>query len=239
MKRVVGLMVVVVMGIPCLAPAEEDQEAVKAPPKWSLGAGIGFGGSSSAYCLGLGCLGGVPTLPPGGLGSIGGYGGSWTPQGRILLERQLSRSLALMIDGSASYTSSESSTSDLSNTSSNLGVGLGLRWLLNPDGAVEVSIAATLSGYWSTWDYWLMDLSSSKLDVYSYTVSAGVGLVLERKLLDNLYLRLESNLVRLGYSWFEYKNTWVDTRVVSSKSSSHSFNAGVALSPSIQLRLTF
>jgi hypothetical protein len=147
-----------------------------------------------------------------------------------------------VFDGSFSYWKGISSGAL---DASNKGVGLSIGWrrLFNPGGVVEVSAIGVLTGNWNFSDFWGTSTTDQTTTVYtysfySYSFGLLVGLVLERKLLDNLYLRLESSLGQVSYNWSEYKGTNTSTQETS-RSGSGGLSAGLALSPAIQLRMVF
>jgi hypothetical protein len=216
----------------------EDQ----ALPRWSIGAGIGLGGWSLGYGQ-LGCL----ASSSGGLSSSGssvGLGCGWSPQGSVLVEFQLSRRSALVFDGTFSYMKPVSS--NLTDTSAKGGgLSLGWRQLLNPGGVIEISVVGVLAGDWHALDsgYQIINNEDDSTIVhrfhqYSYDVGVRVGLVLERKLIDNLYLRLESSIGQMSYFWSESRYTSLDTQKVS-RSGAGGLSVSLAISPAIQLRMTF
>jgi len=198
--------------------------------RWSIGAGLGH-----------------PSIPI--ILSSAGYGsngvapayGSYAPSASTMLERVITRRLALMVRGSAKVnltSQGEASLGDPSSQALDLSVQGGPRWLVNPDGPVEVSIYGLLSTGLSRWQFSSPYDPDQSLTSRSYSVGADLGLVTERELMDDLYLRFQSSVLRSGYTWAEapeYSGDPAQPRLGVASG----FSAGVALSPSVELRLAF
>jgi len=257
MRRVLPAVLTAVLFLAARGAFADEPEATQKTdrtPVWSVGAGIGFGVS---YVYGMsgygGSLGGMVTDEAlAGLGSTTGYGGLGygclgcgfgMPQGMVLVERLLGESAALMLRVSAGTSDREYGTANLSwaykRETTNLGIDAGLRWIFNPGGIVEVATYISLGGSWYWSEYTSLGGSGDwwKSDGYSYSIGLTAGLVLERELLDRLYLRLTSSLAGLSYSWSESKYT--DSEGPEPKSNSNTITGGLVFSPAIQLRFLF
>jgi hypothetical protein len=157
----------------------------------------------------------------------------------------LNRSFALLLKLEGSYSETESGYSD--NKIGEVGVAAGVRWILNPGGFVEVSLYSVFGGSW------VFGKSESKpnppvntSDTYGYDIGLGVGFAVEKKLLDNLYLRFETLVGRFGY---QYDKQTVSTTLIDlvtnepviDKTHDHdkSIYALLAFSPAIELRMAF
>ncbi len=252
--RLISIYSITIIGCLSLLTAKaysEEEGDTDDRPAWSIGAGIGFG----AYYYPT--YGGIGTPGPAsegsqGLGAAGGLGGyvgdNWysSPNAHVMVEWQFADSLALLFQGGVSYSDNDSSGGNYEYYNVGVSILAGLRWILNPGGAVEVSTYGAFSGSWS---FGFSDIESDfeppenleswvvKNRSISYSLGFHIGLALERKLLDNLYLRLESSLVRVAYGYGENKQTFSDEE--RSTSNSKSFSTGLAFSPAIQLRLAF
>jgi len=219
------------------AKADVEEEADAAGGLWSVGAGMGFsvyGGWTSGTGYGL-------------AGLVSSYYGYYnismpsSPIGKLLVERRLGESWALMFQLSGSYTDNGDSQRVSPELALSLSANLGTRWIINPGGAVEISPYVLLGGGMQEMKEVLVGYKSDGAPVYSdpsgTVIGLGVGLVLERKLIDNLFLRLESLVAEITYSHVEGSTLSTDDKV--SNLAVNRFTADLAFTPSIQLRLTF
>jgi hypothetical protein len=185
---------------------------------WSAGAGISFGTYylGGIYALGEQVnVGSLDGLALGGIGPGGvGLGAS------AFMERRLSDSLWFLFSARAGYGAANYQDSRDS-SSTTLGLELGLRWCLNPGGRIEISPWGTLGGDWQ----WVetegtaLSLLDTRWKSYSYGIGLQIGLALDLRLLDNLYLRLTSSLVGLRYAWSEQRE-WIHAERRSTRSAS-------------------
>jgi len=216
-----GLLLVLSLSLPTYA----SEVAAAVPPQpstddWSIGAGFS-----------------IPGLTYSSVGYVGGLSAvTVAPSTSMALERRLSDTLWLTmgfsgsvstLDDQASLDNGATIVTDTLSTE----VALGLRYLFNPRGAVELSVFGGLSLAYgdSTW-------KSDSEDWTNRTLSYGLvaGLALERRLMDNLYLRFQTTMGNVFYSSVETK---IDGTAGTTNTSQ--FRGGIALSPGIQLRLTF
>jgi hypothetical protein len=211
---------------PLAARAEPDAAPSPAAPQWSLGAGvISFSGSSLV------------------LGSTSAALG--TSQATLLfapqasLERRLGDDTFLLfgVSGTASRqradlpaTAAAQSRADLVQ----LGLSAGVRRLLTPRGApMDVSLVLTgdLGFGRSRQDYTLPTGTVSHQT--AWRVGAAAGLAVDRELVSGLSLRVATSILGVGYTWRRFEAS--DSGV----SSGTGLTAGLALAPSLELRLAF
>ncbi len=215
-----GLLLVLTLSLP--ANAAEEAGAPTRPPAgdWSLGAGI--------------LVPGLTYSPIGHVGSLSAY--TTAPSTSMALERRLRDTLwlTLGVSGSVSTVDDPVSLDNGSTVATNAldaEISAGLRYILNPREAVEVSVFGGLALSWTD-----VDMKTDTEEWTNRTLSYGMvaGLALERRLLDNLTLRLHTTIGNVYYSSVEseVEGTPGTTRL-------NQFRGGVALSPGIQLRLTF
>ncbi len=216
-----GLLLVLTLSLPVHA-AEESGASPPQPAAgdWSLGVGI--------------LVPGLTYSPIGYVGMLSAY--TTAPSTSMALERRLSDTLWLTLGFSGNISSVDDPVS-LDNgatiVSDALGaeVALGLRYLFNPRGAVEVSVFGGLSLSWAD-----VDMKTDSEEWTNRTLSCGLvaGLSLERRLLDNLSLRLQTTIGNVYYSSVESEigGTPGTTRISQ-------LRGGIALTPGLQLRLTF
>ncbi len=231
---------------PCTLLAE-DKKDEGAATSWSIGAGVGFGYYRLPYSS-FGASAGQTGLT----GLAGGVSGInvFSPFGVLLVERQLTKHLCLLFDVAGSYTTWDSDNSDpiveyRSSKSALVNATIGLRWIFNPSGIVEVSGIMSVGALWnydnveqqvaSTDEYG--ELEYLKEDSHGHLYSGGLefGLALERKLLDNLFLRFQSSVVCAYYGQGNY-TTSVPEGSTGTQTSKR-FDIALAFSPMIQLRL--
>jgi opacity protein-like surface antigen len=225
------------------APQPTAAPAASAPSRFSVGAGIGFSSE------GLGGLGGVSYSSPALYA-----GRAFTPVGTALLEAELTQRLRLGVGLSGSYTSSrerdgrEDARQPRSYPKKVAGAAaaVSLRWIVNPEGVVQVSPLISLGGNWATAKGVSSDFVPAtdtepayylEADSDGYGVDARFALVLEHALLPQLYLRFESHFVRLSYSKIEAVTDAESGPRTKESLSQTSFALGWY--PVLQLRLTF
>ncbi|MCU0661897.1 MAG: hypothetical protein MUC50_06170 [Myxococcota bacterium] len=213
------------------------QQPVSHP--WSVGAGIGL------------MLYGSPW---GMESSLGGLSSSFSlsPFGTVLLEKQLSDQLALTFDVSGTYSHRNKSGEPEGGWYSmnfkhiyGANASVGIRWIFNPGGPVEVSGLASIAGivtggkgeYRDSADgadaedgYVVLDSEFT-----NYALGGNIGIAFERKLMDHLFLRLQTNL--LAASWGSGTEQWEQADGSFRKEKDSLFNIGLAFAPAIQLRL--
>ncbi|MDB4975699.1 MAG: hypothetical protein JWN48_4040 [Myxococcaceae bacterium] len=233
-------------------PADPAATRDASSTRFSLGAGLGFASDG----LGLG----------GGLGGSLGYGSSYgltsitgtTPFGTSLLELALSRRLRLFAGISGQYGKplhpSRGSTGSSVSTASifaddgkrwAVGGALGLRWVLNPGGVVEISPALQVGIHGAAVDHVASNVKTDgdgvvqadRSELKSRGVDGRVGLVLERVLLANLFLRFEAYFARAGYDHHESHTQLALGGREHAKQDAVGATFGFA--PSLQLRLVF
>jgi Outer membrane protein beta-barrel domain len=224
----------------CAATSAAAQDAAQASAeRVSIGAGIGFSGGALG---GLGALGALSTQPV-------------TPVGTALIELRASEHLRIVFSASGSYRRGKSlmfteaplplegdaGAVERTPTRSSLwsyGARTGLRWVVNPGGVVEVSPLLTL-GYsrYRSKDQLSDSEPRGDRSQRSSVFDAQLGLVFERRLMEQLYLRLASSVLQLSRS-----HTRSDSHTdggLSTLRDDESTSVGLAFSPSIELRLTF
>jgi len=215
----------------------EADEAQRYP--WSVGAGIGL----SVYSQ----------YPPmSSMMGSGGYAGVPTPFGVVLLEKQLSEHLALTFDVSGSYSNLDrDSESEKHSFYNNLNymysasASAGVRWIFNPNGAVEVSglvlVSGSIDGNDGEYSKYIDDGESEggyvtlDQESRSFYLGCDIGIAFERKLMDNLFLRFQTSVVKSHWGRHITDSELVDGTTDTNKSSI--FNIGLSFVPAIQLRL--
>lgn len=221
---------------------EARAQVVEAPPPssthrpWSVGAGIGYSFTPS--------WGATASAGMAGRSSV------QSPFGAVLLEKQLSRNLALLFDvygGFADYDNDigEDVWGSLIDQSYHAGASAGIRWIFNPGGIVEISGIISASGLFSGSKSENIDsvqegdAESERLilkgEDINYSVGLELGLALERKLLDNLYLRFQSSL--LGGYWGVTDSTEETIDGPDEEFRRRLVSIGLAFTPMIQLRM--
>jgi hypothetical protein len=223
----VSAQTVEVASVPAVASAQ--------PPfaRFSLGAGLGL------------------SFDVGNSGFIGtaGYGSSRaftsnvvTPTGTALFEVAVTRGVRLMLGMSGSYTKKIDAKSDVPNPAPEstwlLGGGIGVRWVLNPGGVVELSPALLLGVHGGRVNEDIDSVTDSngvpymtRYDEVSLGTDARFGIVLEHALLPNLHVRFEAYFLRAGYDRFASRTNGVISRNVR-------MGLGWGLAPSLMLRLS-
>ncbi len=223
------------------AHAEETSAVsttITAQPKWSLGAGIGFGDSSFAFG-GLGAL--------GGLGGFGWWYQAFTPTPRLSFERIFSEHFVLGLGLTASYEVGSSPTfgpviagSTLSrNESGSTAISLFPRWILtNADSPVAFSVYAAATG-----GYAAVRIGYPEEEPQigrSYSVGLNGGITLERMLIERLALRISTQIVHATLAQNFIQSTSTPAVLGSAVTqTSTTAQASVVPSPSIELRLYF
>ena len=232
-------------------PVKNRREALTPPDaNWSVG--VGF----SVFLY---------TASTSALGSI--YHFAWSPTAILGLERRLYESLFLVFDLRGSYARDTETDDDLELThkSASAGAEIGIRPIFNPGSFVEVSAVVSFGGGWyyslspgRDWidgelyglenDYIQYDETSS--GIY---LGGAIGIVLEKELMRNLFVRIQCRLFDVSYSTetessievieavgeTETGGTSYILRTDSVESESSGVRAGLALSPSLQLRMQF
>ena len=223
------LISVVAISIACSLATKAAAETPKPDnPVWSVGAGVGFG-----YSL-------------GSLGQLAGGSGSLTnPRGIALVEYRATKSLALFVSADALHFETHVENTppedapDLNyprspaEITTEVGGSLGARWIINPDGIVEVSPSVQLDASWRR------ERGGSHENPRRYTTltyGMSLGLVLEYQLLEQLFLRLNSPIMaaRIG------SGTRLTGRDESQdKRETTEYFAGLSLAPTLQIRFLF
>ena len=215
----------------------QDSKEEPNGPYWSIGAGLGFGSFQ------------IDPLSSVSLGSRN----IQSPIGAVLVERQITRQLHLLLRLVGSYTNRDEDRNETNYRSSEIidkifgvNAAAGFRWLFNPGGVVEFSGTVTIG---ALWHYEEGDEFNSipngetgiDEDVYldfntvTYSLGGTLGLVLERRLLESLYLRLESSFLGSYYGQKIHDYELPDGSRDSTKFKL--FNIGMVFSPMIELRL--
>ncbi len=206
----------------------EAAEVKKEEPNWSVGAGFGFSVYSWGYVSSL-------DYPSGIQPAIN------APLGNIFVERRLNRSFALLLQLQGSYLNREDAYSDTNQ--GQLGLAAGARWILNPAGFVRLSFYSVVGGSWIFGKTEIKGYTNYNSGagyhshVNGYDIGLGVGFAAEMKLLDNLYLRLETLVARFGYQY--YKEDYHGYPYEVNNAHYKSIYVLVAFSPTIQLRMAF
>lgn len=232
---------------------------VAGEPRWSLGGGVGlasWGGGTELY--GTAVASGIS----GGTGASLLYPLLYSyPEPRLFLEYQLLEQLALLAQARASfgYLRRDNYPAGFlapeARYDYGAGVAAGARYIMNPGGLVELSFLGALSAdYLGRREVYIIESFTSagaaeetKTVAYSNLVDVGlqVGLALERELIEGVWLRLQSSLVRaaLNFGLVESEVTGPngDTTTTAADERPWQLGAdvGVALSPSLELRMQF
>jgi len=218
------------------------EAAPSAPTRFSLGAGLGFVGYGDT---GIGLL-----------GTLSGFGPaqSRSPYGSALVEIEAAPLWRVVIGVAGTYNKMLSSDVVSTNPNALPALGptnswtfsgsVGVRRLLNPGGVVEVSPIVTVGGYRTDVNGIPTARTSSadgtlvvgSQDTTTKGYDARLGLVLERALLSNLFLRFESYFLRVGYG----KSTSAEKSAETPQSSKREdLSIGYGFAPSVLLRLSF
>jgi hypothetical protein len=205
---------------------------------WSVGAGIGWSVYGDDYAI-----------------SRSRQNIIRSPSGVMLVERRLGKRLSLVFDLSAVYENFDEDQADPNdsglrtlNSIENLFQGdasLGARWVFNPGGVVELSGIVAAVGLVELQQGDTLDIIQNENDqteyVYldfetiTYSMGLALGLALEKKLLDNLFLRFESRFIK-GY----YGLSTTTSELQDGSDDTHEFkvfNTELVFTPTIQLRL--
>jgi hypothetical protein len=207
-----ALLVTVLSSRALAHDAAQNLDAPRAPEprtRFSVGAGLGFASDS---------LGGDGLAGLAGLNNYYYSRGS-IPFGTALLEAKLSDGLRLGLGLSGGYSKASQNVSDPSSVSSLpessgwLGGTLNARWVLNPHDLVQVSPMVGVGGSYAKANDQRgtyvpsMEVGAQgsylKADSSGKSVDARLGLVVEYRLLPQLYLRLESYFARLSYTKYK------------------------------------
>lgn len=165
-----------------------------------------------------------------------------SPTGIALFEVAASRRVRLMLGVSGSYTkrlrvrSDEEDRSPRSNWL--IGGGLGVRWIANPGGPVEIAPALLLGihgGRTKDIPGTLHESNGVEYDTLGDDASLGadarLGVVTEYALLPNLHLRFEAYFLRAGFERSAVRRNGLTTRTAHM-----GLNWGIA--PSLILRMS-
>jgi hypothetical protein len=192
----------------------------KSANDWSIGAGLL--GSGYSYAM-SGYVGGLASYPI-------------APTSSMTLERRLSENLWLTMGMAGNFSMADDDKGvSIGNTIVSKAftgeVALGVRYIFNPKGAVEISAFGGLSFLYGT-----QTLKSDTDEWNNRALSGGIiaGLAIERQLLKNLYLRLHTTI---GNVYFATVSSEVEDTGETNDVSQ--FRGGISLTPGIQLRLTF
>ena len=179
------------------------------------------------------------------------YGSTVSPFGVVLVEKQVSDHLALTFGASGHYRNYSLDDNDRDQNyfepdhSYYADASVGVRWIFNPSGPVEVSGTASIAGviagnkgkYLQYMDDENLEQNYAQVDHEEriYGLGCEIGIAFERKLMDNLFLRFQTALVQahVGKEIDKYKQTDGTNDTVEGRS----VNVGFAFTPSIQLRL--
>jgi hypothetical protein len=207
---------------PTLSAAEDEEDEDTTTPgadnRWSLGFGVGLSGA---------WLGGGPGDASGGLAAMPLYSGS--------IEYRASHALWLMLRGSGNY----SRQGDASSTS--VSGSFGLRGVVNPDDAFQVSFYGMAGASYGRGDYPAFiegldaELTSEVASIGGHIAS---GLALEQIFTDHFRLRFATSVLRARY------DVWSDSTLDGSGAevssyTDRSLSAEVGFEPEIQLRLAW
>jgi len=223
------------------ARAHEPTTATAQPqPAVSVGAGIGFGGSRT-----------IASLLSTSVFLLHGFGTDpYSPRGTGLVEVAQSRSFRWVLGVEGAYQTHDSVGAEPtsfvgSSATTNAGVGasLGMRWISHPDAVVQASPIASVGVAWihadgvRTGGY--NDADGEHLPLYgdasAYLAVLRIGVVFEYRLLDQLYLRFDNQVLQgqLG-SVDEEEDTPEGPR---DHRTTKTYAAGVAWQPTLQLRM--
>jgi hypothetical protein len=207
-------------------------------PRWSLGAGVGFG-DSGLIITGLGGVLGGLSSPQASL-----------PSARLAFERILGDRLVLGLGLTASYSSGEFPMSVVSqsgdpvtlqtkNESGSVALTLAPRWILTePTFPVALSVYAALTGGYSANSVGAAGLEEQGGHAFFASLSGGVAV--ERMLIERLAIRISTQILRASLSR-NFTKTTLTPSVVGSATTQFSTaeQFGFAPSPSVELRLYF
>ncbi|MFT3925773.1 MAG: hypothetical protein QM778_24740 [Myxococcales bacterium] len=232
-----------------LSPARA-QEAKVTPPdpgppplaRFSVGAGVGFGGLGEVYNA-----------------TSGRYAGSRTPIGSSLFEVAASPRWRVVLGIAGTYDKRLTESNNSPNTVTvdggvvrdgpestwMLSGSAGVRCVLNPGGVVEVSPLLTLGAHKTmskgipstTYSSAGQASEPTTVDAVSKGYDARLGLVLEHALLPNLYLRFETYFARASYLRTASRQN--GSSAPENCNCRRDLSVGYGLSPFLQVRLTF
>jgi len=178
-----------------------------------------------------------PLLISGGDG-IGVLGGG-SPLVSVGFERRVADGIGVTFSLGSSFGQMSSSLGAFSSSSSfdiNADVGARVE-VIRTDRIVGSILADVGVGYFRGTSEWGTDGGASEQTHFdSLSVSASAGLALDIRLVDQLFLRLETPLLRVSYA-----QQFSDADVLGdgSTSTSESVSAGLVLAPRLALRLDF
>jgi hypothetical protein len=206
------------------APAEATDPVPVKPgePSWSMGAGVGFGFVIASFSS---------AAPDVSFLRASGVAAS--------IERRLSENtwLAVGVFGSVESTRVRPASalfSSPSESDSRAGaVTLGLRQIVTPAGSplsVSVLVLGSAAATRTTYDY---PSPGDRQEERATAFGASVGLAVDRELTQGLSLRVATSLAQATWSSARLERTGAQTERADG------FAAGVALAPSLELRLAF
>ncbi|HEY5961992.1 MAG TPA: hypothetical protein VIV60_35785 [Polyangiaceae bacterium] len=212
-----------------------DASPNNAPPLWAVGAGLSanfvtYSGANALYASNLGML--------------SGSGASPLISPLAFLEYRLDTALRVFVQPEFYYSQNKFENETKSRYSGGYSVGVGLRWIANPKGLVEVGMAHML--YVASSSYraptTLIPTNSGVAQSAwatptTETFGTATALVAERMLLPRLWLRVAATMFRAYLA----KTTVTEEVENRESNSSHSNSASIrfGFEPSLSLRLAF
>ena len=222
--------------------APEAKATEEESSRFSVGAGVGYPFGDNTGLIGLGGASGLSA-------SFYAAAQGRAPYGTALVEAQLSRRLRLGLGVLGSYDHvsgrEDGNGERLPATTFSAWAGsVSLRWIVNPGARVEVSPLLALGGYRSAVQGVQVgsvqqedgSFRATTASAHGQALSARLGLVLEYRLLSQLFLRLESQFVSASYG-----SARSVTHAPGKDPRDHVVSSGVDIlfNPSLQLRFTF
>lgn len=198
-------------------------------PRWSFAVGVGM----SSFADNLRDLLLVLDAPAVVLATAN------RPEMQLMVERHGKKNASFLLQLGADY--ARDASGNTSDSAWSAAASLGVRNVVNPGGTVEVSPFAvtgfSYAGLSQAVDRSYYDGPYDGVERGSaWTVGAGFGFCLDRKLIDALYLRFSTLILRAAYTTAEGDRVDATGRIYGGSESS-SITAGFALRPSLQLRL--
>ncbi|HET9956011.1 MAG TPA: hypothetical protein VFQ61_16005 [Polyangiaceae bacterium] len=131
--------------------------------------------------------------------------------------------------------------------STSLGVDVGVRWIANPGGAVEVGLYHGLRHQWA-WstrqerqiefiEAGNPQFGNAETSSKTYGAEFATGLVVERELIPHLWLRIQSSLLSARYEKTRFERTTSEPR--STFTSGESLDLGIRINPMLKLRVSW
>jgi hypothetical protein len=194
------------------------------PRNWALAAGVGM----PYFADNIRDLALLLSVP------VAVVAASRRPELQLLVERRTSDKRFFIFQVSGDY--ARDSNDDTTDSAWVGTASLGVRHLYNPGGVVEVSTFAVGALSYASLSETYNDSMSSEGS--AWTIGGGLGFCLDRKLIDALYLRFSTLILKATYtsSSGETVDSFGDT---ASAGDSSRIIAGLDLKPSVQLRLEF